>query len=376
MKIKFRNFTKPNLLKRINRDLLTRFFGQFNGLALPPPDLSDHDYFNSLARLFMSPESLPEPLTEALFAIDEMSCANAQAQLQFSPEWPAVQSQLAPESTPEEIALQIWLLAPELLARIHNSQRLKRLTTFEYFGGVEGRGSCNEWGEQSLTGLKIALDGWFSMNQRGHETTRIEVYPLDGELWFLVRHGDVFTRTPKVDAQKTEILHFRPERDDVIVFSPHHNEIRINARTKGERELYRREFGRHLRGSADYFSRRNQYTLEPLRADGPHALNASEIPGLGDIKLRALQISLDNGNNEVITTAADDLFHSGTPLSHKPAPIPRHGRLTRAIFGVHFAGCRHARVVELRPPNILKLSRRCDASLVHRWLRCRGFRLP
>jgi hypothetical protein len=116
MKIKFRNFTKPNLLKRINRNLLTRFFAQFNGLSLPPPALSDHDYFNALARLLMSPESLPEPLTEALFAIDEMSCANAQAQLEFSPEWPALQSQLAPESTPEEIALQIWLLAPELLA--------------------------------------------------------------------------------------------------------------------------------------------------------------------------------------------------------------------------------------------------------------------
>ena len=53
MKIKFRNFTKPNLLKRINRHLLARFFALFDGLALPPPDLSDHDYFNALARLLM-----------------------------------------------------------------------------------------------------------------------------------------------------------------------------------------------------------------------------------------------------------------------------------------------------------------------------------
>ena len=352
MKIKFRNFTKPNLLKRINRSLLTRFFAQFDGLALPPPNLPDQDYFNALAQLLMSPEALPEPLTEALFAIDEMSCANAQAQLEFSPEWSTLQSQLAPDSTPEEIALQIWLLAPGLLARIHNTRRLRRLTMFEYFSSSLSSTSTSlssNFGSH-LEPLTSNLDSWFAMNQRGHETTRIEIYSLDGELWFLVRHGDVFTRTPKVEAQKTEVLHFRPERDDVIVFSPQHDEIRINARTKGERELYRREFGRHLRGSADYFSRRNHYTLEPLRADGPHALNASEIQGLSDIKLRALQVSMDNGNHEVITTAADDLFHSGGPLSHKPPSIPRHGRITRAIFGIHFAGCRHARVVEVRPP--------------------------
>jgi hypothetical protein len=227
-----------------------------------------------------------------------------------------------------------------------------------------------------LAPLTSSLDGWFSLNHRGHQTTRIELYPLDGEFWFLVRHGDIFTRAPKVEAQKTEILHFRPERDDVIVFSPEHDEIRINARTKGERELYREQFGLHLRGSADHFSRRNHYTLEPLRADGPHALNAPEVPGLGNIKLRELQIAFDNGNHEVLTTAADDLFDSSGSAPHKPVPIPRHGRLTRAIFGIQFAGCASARVVELRPPNILKLSRRCDACLVHRWLHCRGFRLP
>ena len=32
-----------------------------------------------------------------------------------------------------------------------------------------------------------------------------EVYPLDGEFWFLIRHGDLFSRAPKVEQQQTHI---------------------------------------------------------------------------------------------------------------------------------------------------------------------------
>ncbi len=372
MKIKFRHFTKPQLLKRIRRDLLARFFAQFTNLALPPPSLPDAEYFDSLARLLLAPESLPERLTEARFAIDEMSTVRAQAQLEASPEWAELQPLLAPDSSPPEIALQIWLVAPALLARVHNAQRLRRLTTFEYFGSPSS--SSSSFSFSALNALSDSLDRWVARNHRGHRTTRVELYPLDGEFWFLVRHGDVFTRTPKVEAQKTEILHFRPERDDVIVYSPEHEEIRINARTKGERELYREQFGLHLHGSADYFSRRETYTLEPLRADGPQALRAAELSGLTQIILREIEIAFDNGNHEVITTAADDLFDRSLQ-PRQPDPIPRDGRLARALFEVQFTGGVAPRAVEVRPPNILKLGRGCDAQLVQRWLSSRGFRI-
>src|ERR1051326_7579353 len=88
----------------------------------------------------------------------------------------------------------------------------------------------------AIVALTQDLDAWFARNQRGAETTRIEVYPMDGEFWFLIRHGDIFTRASKVEQQNTEILHFRPERDDVVVYSPERDEVRVNARTKGERD--------------------------------------------------------------------------------------------------------------------------------------------
>jgi hypothetical protein len=48
--------------------------------------------------------------------------------------------------------------------------------------------------------------------------------------------------------------------------------------------------------------------------------------------------------------------------------IPDGGRLVRAAFDFWFAGAKKPRKMQLRPPNIFKLGRYCDASVVQRWL--------
>src|SRR6266404_2638080 len=190
--MKFKRFNKPQVLKQIGRQLLAQFFERFKAdfeikaLALPPPELPDNAYFPAL---------------------------------------------------------------PGLLARTHNAQRLRRLTAFQYAGcklPKARRLAFSPPTPVTLEALAVGLDNWFDRNHRGQLTTRIEVYPIDGEHWFLVRHGDSFTRAPKVEQQETQIIHFRPERDDVIVYCPEQDEIRINARTKGERDLYTEQFALHV----------------------------------------------------------------------------------------------------------------------------------
>src|SRR5206468_844759 len=108
-------------------------------------------------------------------------------------------------SSAEEIALQVWLAAPALLARTHNAQRLRRLTAFQYAGSnlpKEQRPQFTPPDHRVLDALTMSLDAWFAGNHRGEQTAKIEVYSIEGEEWFLVRHGDTFTRTPKVEQQK------------------------------------------------------------------------------------------------------------------------------------------------------------------------------
>ncbi len=128
-----------------------------------------------------------------------------------------------------------------------------------------------------------------------------------------------------------------------------------------------------MRGRVDYFSERNTYTLEALRTEGLDALDARDIEGIARIVLRELEVALDNGNCEVITRAAEDVFVSAAAFPCAEAG-PRRGTLARATFDVQFTGSAKARPVEIRPPNTLKVGRRCDAHLLQRWLSKRGFR--
>lgn len=377
--LKFKRFTRTRLLQRIGRPLLVRFFDKFQSelasrqVTLPAATLRDADWAGAVARLFTAPEHLPEGLCEALYAIDEMATPEGQEQLELAMEQTGVALELEPGCSRQDIALQVWLTAPALLARIHNRQRLLRLTAFEYFGTARPPGQRAPFHEPEaaeLPGLTAALDPWFARHHRGRNTTRVELYNFAGppgsdaalECWFLVRHGDAFTRTPRVEEQRTDIIHFRPQRDDVVVYSPARDELRINARSPGERELYVRAFGQLLRGDPGYFSVRNTYTLEPLREDGADALLTDDIPELQKVTLRRIQ-AVEDGTEQVVTLEAPDLFEDGAAAADA---IPRHGRLRCADFDLHFTGCPRPRPMQIRLPNVLKLRRHCDMQLVER----------
>src|SRR5205807_8092148 len=97
----------------------------------PPPNSKDDDVKSQEGRL-SHPEHLPDALNEALVAIDDLGSPQGHRALEAAPEWPAMLPLLAPDSTREDIAMQLWLAAPDFLARVHNSLRLRRLTAFEH----------------------------------------------------------------------------------------------------------------------------------------------------------------------------------------------------------------------------------------------------
>jgi hypothetical protein len=228
-------------------------------------------------------------------------------------------------------------------------------------------------GVEAWRAMVKVLDEWFAQHNRGKQTTRLDVHVIEEEAFFIIRHGDTFIRTAKVDEQRTEMLHFRPEKDDVVVYSPEFDEIRIHAGTKGERELYRKQFGQRLFGDADYFSQRKAYTLEPLRTVGKDALNVEDVGGeLERVVLREYEIAFNSGFEEVLIRKATDIFAAAEARDRDA--IPSGGQVVRAAFDLYFTGKKKPRKVQIRIPNTLKLGRHCDARVVQRWLAKRGFR--
>jgi hypothetical protein len=393
-----KRFSNHIFLKRLGREFLGRFLQCFPEMGAMGA-VSGLDSYSELAALFLRPERLPPGMMDELLAIEEMSTADGLARLQRAAEWSRLHPRLRADSTAEDIAMQIWLLAPEVLAREHNVVRFGRLTSFEHAAHPNrlqvpkpDRSDQSDSSDSSdkyalrntqhvsaadhltILNLTAALDRWFAFHARGAETTRVEVYPLDGEMWFLIRHGDLCKRVAKVERQRTDTLHFRPERDDVVVLSPWLNELRVNARTKAERDLYVREFGRHLCGDENYFSERRPYTLDPLRQLGRDALDTDGLKGIAHIRLRKLAVRFENALNESFVREADDLFSCAGISPFQSDPIPAQGLLERALFEIQFTGSMKSHPVEIRVPNMLKLSRRCDPEAVQNWLCARGFR--
>ena len=84
-------------------------------------------------------------------------------------------------------------------------------------------------------------------------------------------------------------VHYRPEKFDVLVYDPANGEIRMNARSKGEKQLYREKFGFHLFGSAKYFDGESRFSLEPLREAGAESLVCSDIDGMEKVTLKEIR---------------------------------------------------------------------------------------
>ncbi len=379
--LKFKRFTKPRVLMQIGRGLLDRFFDRFKedlaakNVQLPSEDVHDDEYFQKLAGALMAPEGLPEKLSEVLFAIDEMANEEGHERLLAAVRASGLELSFDEKSTHADVAMQVWLAKPDLLVEKHNELRLSRLATFEYFGSKApmNRGETVVLPDQAVLELLAAdLDAWCKEHNRGEQTAHIEVHQWEDEFWFLVRHGDTFARTPKVERRLTEVLHYRPAKDDVVVYSQSRNEIRIHADTKGERELYRTTFGKRLFDDDEYFSERKAYTLEPLREDGWGALDTDGIPKLDRVVLVEIEILYGGTFKEVVVRKADDIFTAAK--ARERTAIPGGGRVVRAGFDFYFKGAKKPRKIQVRPPNILKLCRYCDAAVVQQWLSARGFR--
>lgn len=378
--MKFRQFIVPQFLRSIGREKLGQLFGRFAeglnaaGLTVPAVSVGDDAYFRGLACLALSPEGLPDELIETLFVIEEMANPAGQEALETAAADTGLQLDLGDQATPGDIAVQVWLANPDLLVGQHNRMRLGRLSAFRYYVGrlrADHPPDRVTPSAATIETMTADLDHWFRQHNRGRGTTRISVHELDEEFWFLILHGDTFRRTTKVDGGRLEVLHFRQAKDDVVVFSPLTEEIRIHAGTKGERELYRRTFGAHLRGDSGHFREEKAYTLEPLRTEELGAVHRGTVAGIVGVALREVEIARPGGFREFVIRKAEDVFLAA--LVRGEAAIPNHGDLVRAVFDFQFERSRRPRRVEVRTPNTLRVARHCDARLVHRWLAERGF---
>jgi hypothetical protein len=114
----------PKILRVIGRKLLVRFLDSFRvdlatrNTQLPGPDLSDEQYFEAFAAILATPASLPDSLIEAVSAIEAMTDPKAHQALEAAMTDAKFSIAFHPGASPEQIAMQVWLSIPALLAHL------------------------------------------------------------------------------------------------------------------------------------------------------------------------------------------------------------------------------------------------------------------
>ncbi len=372
------HFSSPEIIKAIDRERLVAFldphraFFTARGVALPPPGSGGEPDYDALVRVFMSPEeNTPKELIDALYYVDGMSTAKGMEDLFDAAREARLNLDAADDMTPADVAVQVWLRDPELLERKQAEQYLLNPKSFEhYLTDDPEAGPFKPPKAETHRRLEDVLNDWFEHRKRGR-TARVFVFARDDAVWFLVRHGEPYKREGSVVGVEPSSVAYRPLKYDVLVYTPDLKELRINAQLKGERQLYRSEFGRHFFEGLNYFNIGVKYTLEPLREVGEPSLACTDVAGMEWVRLKELHYNWGGAHGEYEIAKANDLFAAMKVRGGRT--IPKTPALAKAVFLVKFAAAKRARTVTIKPPNTALYARDEDSDLVEQWLKQRGF---
>lgn len=370
-----RRFADPDALRRLRpRYLLTLLrphADYFAGrtLVFPSSDEGEIDY-ETLSGILLNPDDrMPKPLVDTLYYINEMATEDGMDKLLAAAEAAGLTLDAGAEVSPADVAVQVWLKDPSLLERSHAQGFLARLRSYQSFQSTECPGPACDPSPTALAALETDLDDWFEKKKRGRGCRIFPFARADG-VWFLVRHGQPFKREGSLEAGEPGSIYYRPVKHDIVVYLPDSGELRVNAVSKGEKDLYSAKFGLHLFGREDHFLGAAMYTLDPLRDDGDAALACTDIEGMEWVKLTEIRYFWKGTPFEIEIRRSDDLF---AVMARRNGRIPSGPSIIGAKFLAKFADAKVARSVSIRPPNTAEYTRDDDGMLVAQWLSKRGF---
>lgn len=344
-----RRFSDPDALKRISPRHLLDFLASHReyftsrGVELPTTVINGSLDYDGIIRVLMThgPDT-PIPLLEKLYRVHEMASDESANELLDDLRDRGISLDGDSELTSVDIAIRAWLLDKDLLERRHAEQFLTRPRSFEYYQADRTPPPNFQLpSDQMIQALTEDLDDWFDEKKRGRDS-KVFVFDREDSVWFLVRHGELFRREGGMNGG----VFFRPEKHDVIVYNQKTNGLRMNAASKGEKELYRKTFGNHFFGDEDFFKGANKFTLKPLKQYGVEALVCEDVDGLEWVKLREIRYFRGGPYREVEIHKADDIFAA---FATRGRSIPPKAHIVYAGFEVKFTEESVPRKMSLRP---------------------------
>ena len=358
------------------RRLVEPFRNYLRSRGYDPPCFSSpsQDDLELLASIIVQPtEETPGEFSGALFLVNGLASPAASDLL--VEEAQAMGLPLEGTESLADLAIMIHLADPEAARRCHGKLLVDRMRTYESY--QTDRQPLPEFrvpDAQTLERLRLDLERWFEGKLRGRGVC---VITSGSTPWFglIVRHGDLIRREGALgeDGSPDSIV-YRPEKYDAAFYHAALGELRINARSKGDKNKYRMAIGEHLFGNADFFPpTQERYTLEPLRRAGRESLHCGDVPGIREVRLTALKLYFGGAYSEVRVIEGSDVLGI---FEKRGKGFPMDGVIKSATFALTLENSKRPRKLTVRTPNVASFSRDADSPMIEEWLARRGFASP
>jgi hypothetical protein len=372
-----RKFTNPGLLKTIAPGRLVAFLNPWReylagrGLDFPTNGSGEIDC-DALAHILIDPDaSVPKDMVDALYYVHETSSDEDMDALLDLAKSRNVKIEHDPRTTVADVAIQMWLAAPDILREHHAEAIAFRQKNFLYYGGAHGEKRAFPTVDKDLRlQIEAELDDWFEEHKRGRGC-HIFLFPHGKKVWILIRHGLPMRREASHQEDgKSSTEFYRPQQHDVLIYDTASDELGVHANTKGETKLYLACFGRLVFGDEEYFPPADKFSLDPLIEDGAKSLLCEDVEGLEESRLVEYRRYWGGAQKEIEIRKASDIFAA---LAARGQELGSKGRLIGAAFKVKFADSSKERSLTIRPPGNAKYERNEDSELIEVWLANRGF---
>lgn len=378
--VNIRRYSDPDALKEIAPANLIAMlkdeqpFLAARGIILPASAKDGELDYEALARVFLSPDDIPQKLVESFYLVNQMSNKDAMDHILDQLKTRQMELNFAADASPADVAAQLLLKDKTLFQELHAERAVAKYRSFIFFVHVPDRDiPKNFTPPANLAPLEDELNEWYEKHKRGR-SARVFWRQKDAEFWFYVRHAEPIKREGCVGMKdnKSGSMIYRPERHDLLVYDAKVGEIRIHTDCKAEPELFRKAFGTHLFGDPNFFpSGLGKYTLDPLKTKARAALAFDGIDGLLSITLKEIEWFSGFGNLwEREVHKAEDVF---SVFEARKFQIPESFNIRQAKFAVIFTDAKIPRTVTIRPSNYLYVGRDDDAIPIGKWLTAQGF---
>jgi hypothetical protein len=195
----------------------------------------------------------------------------------------------------------------------------------------------------------------------------------DNFLDLTVSHGRPWQLQDVLVDGVRDILSFQPLHEDLLQFNRLTGELKINAATAIQKELYRSEFGRYYFGDENLFPPGDIWTAEPLRRNGEAALSVVNVPELLSATLTSVTLFIAGAKPELVTTKRADLIEILDERIAYYEDLDIDVRIAEARIELRFIDGRRTRSVAIKPPNIAVYTRDGDADVIELFLNNRGY---